>query len=328
MPGTRSDSENSVIKDLYKVNLRTKYDYKVMHPEIFTVVEGSAGAGEKETQLLGADQLILKESENQKIEFTSPEEGWQSLCKYDTYMRGLCLSKERIRDDVKNGNTILQKFAKTWTKRDMQKRETVCAQVFNNGSDLSGHDIFNGTHPGNTDSSGDTLFDGYPFFNLTGNARTSKGGVATYYNSVASLTLTPDNFETMWILATVTNAVDELDIIEDLDVDTLLTECGADDLMAQRILNSEYIPNRTTNDINPYYKRLEHRKWRYLNDSAFYVGKRQHEDFQFRVRQDPEIDYFEDKTNKTQNASYDTRFGVWILFAGFRIWNKAGGTYA
>ncbi len=327
MPGTRTNSENSMIKDMYKVTLKTQLNYKAKYPEVFYEVKGAEGAGEKETQLLGADELIEKEAENQKIEFTAPEEGWQSLCAYRTYQRGLSLSKERVRDDVKIKN-ILEKYAATWGRRDMQKREIIAATVFNDGGDLLGNKVFNGTHVGNPDSSGKLLFDNYPLFNLAGNARSSKGG-ATYFNSVAGLTLTPANFETIYIRATVTNAYSELDIIEENPVDTLLVQAGADDLQAQRICKSEYLPGGQLNDINPYYNLVEPLVWRYLNDgNAFYVGKRQHPDFQFRVRQEPEIDYFEDKEDKSRNASYDIRFGIWILFHGFRIWTRGGGTSA
>ena len=80
--------------------------------------------------------------------------------------------------------------------------------MFNNGGALSGDWVLNGTHTNNTDSSGNLMYDSKPLFNLTGNTRSTKSG-GTYYNSVASLSLTPANFETVYNLHTATNNRDE-----------------------------------------------------------------------------------------------------------------------
>ena len=255
---------------------------------------------------------------------------WQFLVKYHTYADGIALSKEAIEDTTKLGN-LLKELAATWGRSIRVLKETFAARVFNDGGDLAGNWIFNGTHTGNTDSSGDLMYDSFPFFNLTGNKRSTKGG-GTYYNSVASLTLTPDNFETIYNLHCTTNNRDERDRVMKNPVDTLLVEPGAERFKAERILDTTTgLPNTQLNDKNVYYKLLQVMDWDYLTDGsgtypAFYVGKRQHRDFVFRHRQMPEIRFFRDENNLGYRASVNLRIGVFLK--NFRVWARGGGTAA
>lgn len=326
----RADQEALYLNDMYKAFYEAYDEEKPKYPEIFKVVKNVEGAGDKETMLLGPAGLRKRDKENQQIRFRSPVQAWEFFCKYDTYDDGIFLSKEEVDDTRKLGN-LLKTLASGWGEKSTQKKEETAATVFNEGGNTSGNDVFNGSHTGNSDSSGDLLYDSKPMFNLTGNSRrvySQTSANASYYNSVASVTLTPTNFETLYNLATVTNAVDERERKIKFTVDTLLVESGSQRFLADRILKTERgIPFSQNNDLNPYYNIVAPMDWRYLDDSsAFYVGKRQHKDFQFRERQEPEIRFWRDEDTLGYKASFNERFGIFIK--NFRVWTRGGGTYA
>ena len=322
MGGTRLDIKAAMVKDMYGIAFDTFDKEAPMCSTIYSMVYNNEGAGEKETQMLGADELIERDAENQHINFSSPREGWVKYCRYRTFHTVLTLSDDEVDDDVKLGN-ILNKYAKTWSVRDIQKRETIGAQPFNNGGTVLGHTVFDGSHTDQADTYPLLMFDGVCMFNLSANENTHKGG-GTYVYSVAALTLTPDNFSTIYNLIHVTNARDELDIIVNFPVDTLLTESGSAHETAKRILESDHMAFSDINDKNIFKGLVDPLEWRYLTDTgAFYIGKRQHEDFQFRERKRPQIRYFIDEHDLSHNASYKMRFGIWIKQ---RVWARGGGS--
>lgn len=327
--GVTGDQVNVYIKDMYQVafDVREKKDPK--YPMIYDVKSGEqvTGGGTKETQLLGADELELEEVEGSDINFVSPLQGWVFYGKYYTYKKGVKFSFQAVQDDVKLGDMV-KKYAKTWTAREIEAKETLAATPFNRGGDLLGNAVFNGSHTGNTDPSGNLLFDSIPLFNLSGNLRTTKGG-GTYYNAVSGVSITATNFETLYSLATATNNRDEQDIIVSNPIDTALTRPGADAFSMQKILNTTRgLPGGQLNDVNPYYGLIDtHIAWDYLTESgAWYLGKRQDEGLQFHERMAAEFDFFVDPRNKTYNASIVTRFGVFLK--DWRKWVRGGGTYA
>lgn len=332
MPGITGDQQALYLQDMYKAEREHYKEVPTMYDKIFKVETKAKAAGDKETQILGAGDLQRHTAQGQDINFKSPIQGFQFLVKYHTYSDGLSLTKEAVEDAVKLGN-LLRGLAATWGTSIRVAKETMASRVFNNGGATAGDFVFNGTHEGNTDSSGDLLYDSKPLFNLTGNTRTTKGG-GTYYNSVANLTLTPTNFETVYNLHTATNNRDERDRVISNPADTLLTRTGAEAFKADRILNTggqnQAMPGVELNDKNPYYKIVTPMAWDYLTDGttypAFYIGKRQHRDFCWRDRQMPEIDFFRDRNNRGYKASVDTRWGVFLK--NFRCWSRGGGTSA
>lgn len=328
MPGLRADQQALYLQDMYKAEREAYKELETKHDKIFKVVPVTKGAGDKNTQILGAGALTRHTSEGQDINFKSPVEGWSFYVKYWTFSDGISLHKEAVEDTVKLGN-LLKELAATWGQSVRVEKETMGSRVFNNGGALSGDYVFNGTHTGQTDSSGDLLYDSIPLFNLTGNTRSTKGG-GTYYNSVASITLTPSNFETIYNLHTNTNNRDERDRRVGNPCDTLLVQSGAERFKAERIVDTgKGLPGTQLNDTNPYYKILSVIDWDYLTDGAgtypaFFVGKKQHRDFQFRDRQLPEIRFFRDETNLGYKASINVRFGTFIK--NWRVWTRGGGT--
>lgn len=328
MPGLRADTVALYMRDMYVASRETYKQAPTVYDRTYKVVKNVVGAGDKITQILGAGALQRHLSESQKIDYKSPVQGWEFLTKYWTYSDGIALSKEAVEDTVKLGN-LLRELASTWGISYRVEKEELAARPFNHGGDLTGDWVFNGTHTGNTDSSGDLLYDGYPLFNLTGNARSTKGG-GTYYNSVAGLSVSAANFETLYNLHTATNNRDERDRVVQNPCDTFLCRPGSDYFLGERIFKTPRdmgLPGSQLNDINPYYGKItEVIPWDYLDSSeaAFFVGKRQSPDFQFRERQLPEIRMFRDESDLGYKASYNVRMGV--LIKNFRTWTRGGGT--
>lgn len=330
MPGLRADQIALYKKDMYAAERESYMETPTTYDKVFKVKPSATGAGDKSTQLLGLGSLDRHTVESQDIKFKSPVQGWEFLVRYWTYSSGLALSYEAVEDTVKLGN-LLKDLAETWGKQNRIAKEQLGAQVFNDGGDLSGAWVFNGTHTGNNDASGNLLYDSKPLFNLIGNARSSKGG-GTYYNSVAALAITPDNFVTLYTLHTETNAYDERDEVVENPCDTVLVKTATDEFAAKRIFNtpsSNGIPGSANNDLNPYFGLVDSViKWRYLKDTSapWYLGKRQSMDFQFHERQQPRIRFFRDENNLGYKASNVLRIGV--LIKNWRTWSRGGGTSA
>lgn len=310
-------------KDMYEAARESYNEKPVVHPMIYKMKSGVTGGGDKNTQILGAGELDEHTTESQDILFESPVQGWQYYVAYKTFSKGVNFSKNAVEDTVKLGN-LLKDYADTWGRSIRNSKETYGARVFNNGGYTDGDRVFNGTWGNETAPYGNLLYDNKPLFNLSGNTRTSKGG-ATYYNAVSGLSLTPDNFETLYNLATATNNRDERDRVTENEVDTLLVRTGSDTIKAKKILNSDYLPGGSLNDINPYKDMVTPISWAYITDSAFFVGKKQHPDWQWHERQKPEIRFYRREENRGYRATVDVRWG--ILIKNWRAWTKGGGTY-
>lgn len=323
MPGVRQDQTALYLKDMYKAEREGYEEIAPVYDKIYKVIYAAKGAGDKITQILGAGALNRHTVEGQKVEFKSPVQGWEQLVKYHTYSAGIALSKEAGEDTVKLGN-LLKDLANSWGISERIVKEEMGSRIFNQGGALAGDWIFNGTHTGNTDGSGDLLYDNFPLFNLTGNDRASKGG-DTYFNSIAGLTLGMDSFETVYNLITATNNRDERDRVIKNPIDTLLTQVGADRWTADKILQtSKGLPETQLNDRNPFYKICNPIHWDYLNDDAFYLGKRQSNAFQFHERQKSELRFFRDEENLGYKVSINMRIG--ILIKNWRVWARGGGS--
>jgi len=326
MPGLRGDQVALYLKDMYKAEREGYQEEDTRYNQIFKVKNDTSGAGDKITQILGADALTRHTTEGQDVNFRTPVQGWTFLVKYHTYSDGLSFTKEAIDDTTKLGN-LLKDLAQTWGIQVRIAKEEMAARVFNEGGNLTGDWVFNGSHTGNDATYGDMPYDNKPMFNLTGNTRSSKGG-GTYYNSVASLTVTPANFETLYNLMTSTNNRNERDQVVRNPADTILVRPGADRFKAERIVDTTLgLPGGELNDKNVYYKLVSVIDWDYLEaaESAFFVGKKQHDGFQFHERQASEIRFFRDEKNLGYKASINIRIGV--LIKNWRAWVR-GGTSA
>ena len=314
---------------MYKVARESYREEPVMHPAVFKMVGDVSGGGDKFTQLLGANRLKEHETENEDIDFHSPVQGWQAWVKYRTFSDGVNFTKNAVEDNVRNGEIgkTLKGYAATWGSAIRDEKEIFGANIFNYGGYTSGDAIYNNSWGNESDSSGDLIYDSIPLFNLTGNTRTTKGG-GTYYNAIASATLTPSNFETLWILCSDTNNYSEQDRRVATSPDTILTKYGADALMATRICKSVNLPGGELNDVNPYAGLLNPMKWGYLSGTAWYIGKAKHDTLQWQDRQKPVIEFFRNPLNRGYRASVDCRWGVLIKPGVWRAWGRSNGSYA
>jgi len=314
-------------RDLYDFSTTAYAEKALVFPKIFKVVPSVKAGGNKATQKLEAEELDEHTTEDQDIKFLSPKQGWTYLIKYKRFSKGVNFSVDAIDDDTKSAvKNRIKSYADSWGAALRRKKEQFCADFFNYGGKTSGNSMFDGSWGDETDSSGNLTYDGYPWFNLTGNARSSKGG-GTYYNAVVTGSLNPANFETLWVLMTATNAYTELDETMENEADTLLVESGSDYLMGRRIVEtSRGVPGLQLNDLNPYEGLTKVVSWANLSGGAFYVGKVQHNGLQYQDRQKAETRFWRREENLGYRASINARFGVWLR--DFRQWTRMGGSYS
>lgn len=316
-------------KTMYGVARESYQEAPVVHPEIFKMTGDVSGGGDKFTELLGADRLKEHTTENEDIDFHSPVQSWQAWVKYRTFSDGVNFSKNAVEDNVKNGEIgkTLQGYANTWGSAIRNEKEIFGANIFTYGGYTSGDAIYQNSWGNEAQLYTNLLPDNKPFFNLTGNARTTKGG-ATYYNAISSGSLSPSTFRTLYILCADTNAYSEQDRRVANMPDTLLTKVGDDSLTAKTIMESENLPNSQLNDKNPYRGMLKAIEWGYLTGTAWYIGKRQQDKLQWHDRQKPVIEFFRRPENRGYRATVDVRWGVLIKPGAWRNWSRTGGSYA
>ena len=320
-------------KDMYPV-MNEEYKRKATkYQEIYNLKQDATGAGDKATQLLGADKFKRKTVQGQGFTFRSPVQGWQTYVSYDTFFDAVKFDKEEVEDNVKNGEIgkTLKNYANTWGDAYRVTKEEFAASFFNEGGYTTGDSIFNGSWGNNTDSSGNYLYDSKPFFNLTGNTRTTKDG-STYYNARVTSELTETNFGTLYDLMAVTNAKTEVGTPMENKPNMLLTQEGSDYRAAWKIINTAglkgSLPGSQLNDRNPWADKLAVLDWWALSGGAYYVLEAKAKELCFDDRQKPVIEFYRNKENRGYMATVDCRFGV-HLKAG--VWKKIardGGSFA
>jgi len=334
MAGLRGDQVDAYRKDMYKFEREGVLEEEVMYNKVYKVITGKKvfGAGTKDTQQLSAGPLERHTAEGQNIVFKSPVQGWTTYAKYHTYSDGLTFSPEAIEDTIKLGN-MLNDLAGTWGVEERVSKETLASRAFNNGGALSGDFVFNGSFIGETDPSGDLLYDSEPLFNLTGNTRSTKGG-ATYYNSVAAAypasgDLLPSHIKTLYVLMTSVNNRDEQDRVIRNRPNCFLTAPGNVAISAWEIFNSKAKAVSDLNDANYWQSKFPNvMEWDYLTDSAVYMGKAQAEAVQWHERLSPQIRFFRHEDTAGYKASIRLRFGPYFKFGAWRCWVRGGGTSA
>jgi len=334
MAGLRGEQVDAYRKDMYKFEREGVMEEPTMYDKIYKVMSGKSvtGAGTKDTQQLSAGPLTMHTTEGQNINFKSPTQGWTTYAQYFTYSDGLVFSPEAIEDTIKLGN-MLTDLANTWGIENRVAKETLAARVFNNGGTLLGDFVFNGSYTGETDPSGNLLYDGKPLFNLTGNTRTTKGG-GTYYNSVASAypssgDILPSHIKTLYNLMTATNNRDEQDRVIRNKPDTILSRPGNDEIAIDEIVNSTKKAGSDFNDKNVWNAKFKNLyAWDYLTENAVYMGKAQAANFQFHERLAPVIRFFRHEDTAGYKASIRLRFGPYMKFGCWRNWVRGGGTSA
>mgnify|MGYP001611716896 CR=1 FL=1 len=317
MSVTRSSFVKAMVKDSYSYFIEKYEAIKPVFDQIFET-DTSDASYEQYTSAIGPG-AITKVAEGASIPRQSAQEGYTVICANYKYPVELPLTNEAIDDNQK-----IKNFLKAWAgglgESYRNKQEQDHADVFNYGGFLAGHATFDNSIPAViTPSYGNFLYDGKPLFALTGNNHPAKNG-ATYYNSIASLTLSSQNLETICKLMKVTNAFNEAGMEVQLMPDTLLVQDGSPNFYkAKRILESlGDIDSAHAGVTNVWKNSLNLVGWRFLtNADAFFIGKAK-SGLKSLARMAPKIDYYEDQNHDTQIVRSRARWGKAPV--NFRFW--------
>lgn len=317
MSVTRSSFVKAMVKDSYGYFIEKYEAVKPVRDQIFEV-ETTDASYEQYTSAIGPG-AITKVAEGVSIPRQSAQEGYTVYCANYKYPTELPLTNEAIDDNQK-----IKNFLKAWAsglgESYRNKEEQDHADVFNYGGFTAGHATFDNSVPAViTPSYGNFLYDGKPLFALTGNNHVAKNG-STYYNSIASLTLSTQNLETICKLIKVTNAFNEAGMEVQIMPDTLLVQDGsANYYKAKRILESMGdIDSAHSGVTNVWKGSLNLVGWRFLtNADAFFVGVAKR-GLRSLARMAPKIDYYEDENHDSQIVRARARWGK--CSDNFRYW--------
>ena len=288
------------------------YDLTAPKWEMFFEVVQSDAAYEKFTTAIGLGELLEK-PESADIQPDTPIESYTVICKNRSWARLVRFSYETVKDAQKVSN-ILADTVGTWGKKFPITQEKFYAKFINKGAYTAGHDVFNGTITGVIDdSSADKIYDGDVFF---GSAHTSKAGT-TYTNFDSSETFSHDNLQTKYLVYVNDNNRDERDTVIDMEPDVLLLHPSYR-FTAVEILNSTLIPGSMDNDVNVLKAIIEPVHWAYLDDSTAWLLGAKKKGLMATDRQDVELDFWQDETNKDYFASIFARYGGCVT--NWRYW--------
>jgi hypothetical protein len=313
----RSQYTELMQKDMYAWFLERYDTFAPVYPQIFQV-ETMSSAYEQKTSGLTLGKLSER-SEGDNIVASNVFEGYTAIIKARTFSDSFSMTMELVEDTPpEKVANIFKDMARTWAEGVTATKEAFAAKFFVYGGFTAGrHDTFDNTITGViTDPSGDLIYDGKPFFALTGNNHPAKDG-NTYYNSLGALALSSANLQTAYNLMTVTNNRNERGEIVQIMPDTLLIPSTLH-FTAKTILESELLPGGANNDKNVSQNLVQPIEWQYLSDTdGWFLGKRQN-GLVFYERKSPVIDFYQDEISKKFYATIDTRFGAGVT--NWRYW--------
>lgn len=317
---TRSSHIKGMVKDSYQYYLENYEKVPTVFNQIFQE-ESTNASYEQYTTAIGPGSLT-EIAEGVSIPRSQAQEGYTVYCAVKKYPAELPITNEALDDNQKIDNML-----KTWAgglgDSVRESQETTHADIFNKGAYLAGDSAFNNSIPGViTPSYGSLIYDGKPFFALSGNNHTAKNN-ATYYNSIATLTLNGQGLETLMKLISVTNAYNEAGMKVSIMPDTLLCQFGSSNYWnAKRLLESAGDSNEPHSGITNVWKRsLNLVGWRFLDDAdAWFIGCSK-KGLVSLSRMSPKIDYYEDQNTDIQIVRMRTRWGRAVT--NFRYWVSA-----
>lgn len=159
----------------------------------------------------------------------------------------------------------------SWKEQYGDVKNEMVANLLNYGFYTAGHAVFDNSVPNAmADPSGKLCYDGKPFFNLTGNTRSSKGG-GTYYNGETGVTLNSTNLAGAINSMTTRNCYNERDQKRVLRPKFLVTGPGSISQTAKQILDSELVPENANNAVNVMRGALKHIILDWITDTDFWA---------------------------------------------------------
>jgi hypothetical protein len=221
---------------------------------------------------------------------------------------------------------LVKRFSTRASRGAIMAKNTMVANLFNNGFYTAGKPCYNNTVPNAmSDTSGNLVYDGYPFFNLTGNKRSSKGG-GTYYNGETGVTLTSTTLASAIASMTTRNNKAENDTDIDLIPDILVTGPGAIAQSAKVILESEWIPETGNNAINIMRQALKLVVLNGITDTDFWAIGCSKSGIWAYDGGDPVFDSWYDADKGIYFYKYELEFSCGVK--NWRYWYGFNGTTA
>lgn len=312
----RSQFTELMQKDMYGWFLERYDTFSPVYPQVFQV-DNSNAAFEQSTNGIGLGKLSERK-EGDTIVASNIMEGFTVYAKNRTFSDSYWMTMEFVEDTpIEKIGNILRAYAGGWGEGVVSTKEQFAAKFFNYGGFTAGYDVFDNTITGVvTDPTGDLIYDGKPFFALSGNNHPAKNG-STYYNSLGALSLSAANLQTAYTLMTTTNNRNERGEIVSLYPDTLLIP-PALHFTAKTLLESELAPGVANNDKNSVQNLVRPIEWQYLTDTdGWFLGAKQ-KGLKFYERKSPVIDFYQDEKDKKFYATIDTRFGAAV--ENWRYW--------
>lgn len=300
------DEQPSVVDTLYEIRTPTQ------------------GAYDQRTSAIGAGKLIQKTVENSSVTYRRPAEAFTAYSAYKDYDDGVELTRNEVEDfPVQHVKDLMAGYIGDWGRATRLTEEDFSASPFLNGGLTAGHADFKNVIPNVlSQNAGGLAYDGFPFFNLSNNLRSSKGG-GTYYNAVSGLGLGVSGYATLYKLLFTTNSKNERDERISLKMGqiVLLFPPQLRDAAVQTI-NSEYLPGVNNNDRNPWFNTSKLVEWDAINPNAntWYIGVAQ-KGIRFYRRGKAEIRMFRNEDTGSYKATVRSRYGFMVW--NFRFWAGA-----
>jgi hypothetical protein len=306
----RNEFTEGVIRDMYGYYLESYPTLPTVYSQVFEVKQ-MTGAFDKQTTAIGLGRLSER-AEGDNIVASNIMEGYTVLIKARTFSDAFWVTMEFQEDMGREAiANAIRDFARTWTEGMIATKEQFAADFYNYGGFLLGKaSIFNNSVSGQTDAGGDLIYDGKPWFALTGNNHPAKNG-STYYNSLGALALSTANLQTAYTLYTSTNNRNERGEKIALKPDTLIIPPGLH-FTANTLLETDRLVGGANNDKNPVQNLVKPIEWQYLTNAYGWFLSKVKSGKVFYERKAPVIDFFQDDFSKKYYATIDTRFGAGI----------------
>lgn len=320
----RNDFTKGMVRDSYDWYFERK-DYAmkdVVYTKICDIrdVTGVNTAYEQSTSAIGSGQFA-KVGERESIPEESIQEGFTTYAKYQKFAKKIPFSEESVDDHAKTAN-ILKETVMGWADAEQWTLESHYADHFNKGGFTAGDALFNQSITGILSyTPGDFIYDSKPWFCLTANEHTSKGG-DTYVNSLG-VTPTPKNIEDAMIRLSVTNSYNERDEIVNLGTDYGIICAGALAPSIERIVKSDLLAGTNTNDVNVLRDKFTIIPWNNISTATSWYLVVLRKAIRAYKRKNLKVDFYYDEDTETYWAKGSFRYGAMIQNFRFAV---AGST--
>jgi hypothetical protein len=266
---------------------------------------------------IGIDDFELT-GEMEAYKIASNVQGLAKIGKVNKFTKKIIASEETVEGLPQIKNFFMHK-AQKMMEAYKRTREKVLATAYNKGGITTGHAYFNGGNFSYNDTSGDVVYDGKPFFNLTNNTRTDSQG-NTYYNHIGALALTTANLATACNMMEATNAKNYLGEAVDITATRLLIPKNLKQTAHEITKTMQYMPTGTTDTSIPanyFFQHLEPIAWSQLTDvdGWFVLGDKNPAK---ELVKKSNIPYGKEIVLPEINISYDDEKGCYVMTA--KLW--------